>query len=140
MLLQTCLAATTGGPGGFAVAGVPYIAVDPAAGNSLAAVSVHIVPAIPAFLLLLASLLLLNFLSVAGIPAVAGMPVVGGMLTIVVVYTDVSSCCRLCRCRRLVLAVDPALVDVHTSLGVLIFWRLRCCLSAESRLLHTTLL
>jgi len=95
----------------------PYVAVDPAAGNSLAAVSVHIVPAIPAFLLLLASLLLLNFLSVAGIPSVGGMSAVAGMITIVVVHADVSSCCRPCRCMHLVLAVDPALVDVHTSLG-----------------------
>ncbi len=81
----------------------------------------------------------MNFLSVAGIPAVAGMfavvsmPVVGGMLTIVVVYADVSSCCRPCRCMHLVLAVDPDLVDVHTSLGVPIVsflsGVLRCCLS-----------
>jgi hypothetical protein len=49
MLLQTCLAAA-GAPAGFSVAGVPYVAVDPAAGNVAAAVSVHIVPAIPTFL------------------------------------------------------------------------------------------
>ncbi len=49
MLLQTCLAAA-GAPSGFAVAGVPYLAVDPAAGNSLTDVSVHSVHAFPAFL------------------------------------------------------------------------------------------
>ncbi len=116
MLLQTCLA-SAGAPDGVAVAGVPYVAVDPAADNAVAAASVYIASAFPAFLP----------------PAVVEFPFCCWR-------PCCCSCFRPCRCRRLVLAVDPLLSMFNTSLAVpivsLFSVVLRCCLSPGCCIQH----